>query len=742
MCDHLDSSALLHLNPRELALHLRHASEKYSARTVSIHLLEAIELEALPPTVFDTFLTSVKPPWPFNEALLQGHSKQVRFAAIQRFGKDLKSAGWEDAWQEVRGTNDLLDLFSRLSVLEVKELCNVIGHCPGRSVVRNHIERQRQITELLQCLMSPLYPSSPYKSNDQRPLHTHYAKMVPACTSDFVESLFRHESHPLLEALSKRMLVQHHFELLRRLVLNTISHVDSTEGAAACSDLDDILLGYIPSLLRFAPSLPVVEPRFSSSMSLAVTMLERITVDQESRFPESMFMSVLMVPLMRRLQAHRVDPSRMQHIVQLAAQYLQTHEHARAQLSLERGHLLCYITRAWSSAPSLFQECLTVFISLLRGRAQRDLSCYQVLLRQVTKSQRYDLLRIICLHSSEIRTNIDADDELKSVPIKRWPIFIFEILQRDHSLCLLRKLVRLSPEANFLELPANRSANRTILSQARSAESVFGDPHLLLAILEPKKKGFEHESQKDILETLKSKASKSREQTNRAFFAKSAAFHAIASGSLELYDETVQWTRRFLRDAMTVKAVYSPHATITEAGLAMLGGVPDDLVSCDTAEICERITKANTIMLNLLDAAVTSLREPSFYAPDWYGPLSLFLNVVVIRMNNVGRLKSHYELSEDGVYELLWRPTIEMLLKAEEIGLQHEPLNFNSPHGPLGFSRVDRDIPLPTLPSTYRFLGMLPLVNGAFYFKLSLDMPLFFPSIILSRTQILVQLNF
>ena len=704
----MDSSALLHMNPRELALHLRHVAEKQSARKVSNHLLEAIELEALPPTVFDTFLTSVDSQWPFKEALSQGHSKQVRYAAIQRFGKDLKGVNWESAWQEVGGTKGLLDLFSRLSVLEIKQLCKVIGHCPGRSVVRNHIERQCRITELLECLMSPLYPSSPYKSYDQRPLHSHYAKMVPACTSDFVESLFRHESHPLLESLSKKMLVQHHFELLRRLVLNTISHENSMRGISAYRALDNILLDYIPSLLRFAPSLPVVEPRFSTFMSLAVTILERITVGQESRFPESMFMTMLMVPLMRRLQAHRVEPSRKQQIVRLAAKYLQRHERARAQLSLETGHLIFYIAKAWSSAPSLFQECLTDFISLLRGRAQRDLSRYQDLIHEVAKAQRYDLLRIICLHSTEIRIDIDVDDKLNTVPIKRWPIFIFQVLQRDHSLCLLRRLVRLSPEANFLELHTDRSANRTILSQARLPDSGYGDPHLLLALLEPKKKNFEHEALKSILETLKLKASKNREQKNRAFFAKSAAFHAIASGSLELYDEIVQWTRRFLRDAMTVKAVYSPDATLTVEGIAMLGGVPDDLVSWNTAEIFERITKANTIMLDLLDAAVTSLREPSFYAPDWYGPLSLFLCVVLIRMSNAGRLKSHFELSEDRVYELLWSQTIEMLLRAEEIGLQHEPLNFNSPHGPLGFSWDIGTMPLPASPSIYRFLGMSP----------------------------------
>ena len=114
-------------------------------------------------------------------------------------------------------------------------------------------------------------------------------------------------------------------------------------------------------------------------------------------------------------------------------------------------------------------------------------------------------------------------------------------------------------------------------------------------------------------------------------------------------------------------------------------------------------------MLNLLDAAVTSLREPSFYAPDWYGPRSLFTHVVLIRLRNASRLKGHFELSEDRVYELLWSQTIEMLLKAEEIGLKHEPLEFNSPHGPPGLCWDTRDMPLPASPSTYSFLGMLPL---------------------------------
>ena len=122
----------------------------------------------------------------------------------------------------------------------MKELSHVIGNCSRRSAVKNGIELQRRVTEMLQCLMSPLYPSSAYNSRHQRSLHGCYARMLPACTSEFVESLLRKQSHPLLDSLPWKRLIQHHFKLLGRLALNAISHKDSLKGAAAHRLLDFI----------------------------------------------------------------------------------------------------------------------------------------------------------------------------------------------------------------------------------------------------------------------------------------------------------------------------------------------------------------------------------------------------------------------------------------------------------------------------------------------------------------------
>ena len=102
------------------------------------------------------------------------------------------------------------------------------------------------------------------------------------------------------------------------------------------------------------------------------------------------------------------------------------------------------------------------------------------------------------------------------------------MLQQDHSVSLLRRLIHLKPGANFLAKPFRR----TILSQPKLPNTSFGDPLLLLAVLQRGNEDGEHEAQAHVWVALMLKASKSREQTDRAFFATSAAFYATASGSL------------------------------------------------------------------------------------------------------------------------------------------------------------------------------------------------------------------
>lgn len=92
----LNNANLRSFGPRELALHLRHAAIQHSEQDVASHLLAAIEQEALPPTVFNTFLTAVDTP-PLLDAITQQFSRHIRSAAIRNYGEQLRSTRWETA---------------------------------------------------------------------------------------------------------------------------------------------------------------------------------------------------------------------------------------------------------------------------------------------------------------------------------------------------------------------------------------------------------------------------------------------------------------------------------------------------------------------------------------------------------------------------------------------------------------------------------------------------------------------
>ena len=209
-----------------------------------------------------------------------------------------------------------------------------------------------------------------------------------------------------------------------------------------------------------------------------------------------------------------------------------------------------------------------------------------------------------------------------------------------------------------------------------------------------------------VVEELKTKALRSREQTDRTFYAKSASLYAIASGSLELYGDTILWLRRFVRDPKPVKTIFDNAATNTDEGIALLSGIPQSLVEMTTVNIRERIKKGNRILLDFLETAVMSLREPSFYSPDWKGPLRLFADVVGHRISEVGKLKRALGISDDDLYDIMWTGTLDTLIHAEKVGLvpEHEVLGFNSPNGPLSLHTYSMRHVEPPLPSSFRFL--------------------------------------
>jgi len=683
------NTELCQLKPRELALYFRRQSKKTSSKTVATELLQSIEQEALPPTIFGIFLASADAHHhPLADALWQQHSRHVRHVAILRFGEAMRSANWEKAWDEVGATQGLLSLFTQISVFEVRELSRSIGCCKGKSGYYGE-ERKQRITELVRGLLPSAYPGSRYKSSDQRPLLYHYAQLVPACTSGFVEEILCQKSHPLLENLPTKFVVLYHFKSLRRLVLDTISRKDSFNPGAA----EHILAKYLPPLCKSVPPTAGAEPGFSASMTFAVTVLQYLATQKDTHFPAELFLSELMEPLMRRLGSCKTDWNRIREVVELAIQYLEGNHRARAHISYAKGSLIFYLAIFWSQKAPVFEEQLVKLIHMESQLNQIKLTSYQPLLQSVKRPFRYRLLRMICLHGPDVGVDIDSIKGLKAIATVLWPINIFHILHRDDGVSLLKRLIQIHPDRDFLDLV--------------SIDSGFSDANVLLTKLQHGTDDGETQAQAAI-KALQAKAAKSREQTDRASFTQTALSHAIASGSLDLFSRVVLWMRRFQRDPKTVTTIYTSDVWSSRECVALLSGIPQDLKNRNASSVRSITTKANEIIMEILESAVMSLREPSFSAFDWTRPLALFREVIRCRMHQAGRLKRRLQLSEDDVYEALWADTATMLLKAEKMGLaqEHEALRFNQPHGPLAFSFLAEPVE-PPLPSSFHFLDNL-----------------------------------
>lgn len=162
--------------------------------------------------------------------------------------------------------------------------------------------------------------------------------------------------------------------------------------------------------------------------------------------------------------------------------------------------------------------------------------------------------------------------------------------------------------------------------------------------------------------TFRQQSAASREQAERAQYAKAACFAAIASGSLGCYAETIEWTQRFVRDPLTVKTLFDRHSMLTEEGIELLSGVPSRLAETMTlAEASKRVSKANSILQTLQEHMRLAKREPSYRSQDWDAVVTLFDRATSRRIENVRKMRRHLTAPDGELFSALWSQTFAML---------------------------------------------------------------------------------
>ncbi|KAF1357622.1 hypothetical protein EJ07DRAFT_128193 [Lizonia empirigonia] len=637
---------------------------KASNEAITEQLLNAIEHGSLPTSTFAAWLSVCKTPNVVERSLRQKSSVHIRYLGIEQLKSGLASAQWKEFWDGLGGTSDLLNIFSDLSVWEVRYACKAIG----RSARVGDVDSKRAyITELFQGLHPGSFPNARSKMTDSRPLSKYYQVLVPSCTEEVVNRVTSEEEKGKWQFVRERQLLQQHSRSLGRTALDSLFQGQSPDAKNK---------ERLKALSTQFPTSTTPEPGFSASMAFALDLLREVTTTGSTHVEDVWVVENLIRPLLRRGVRKRISWSRMHEITGLTLLYLEQHRGAAKTVTNAKGDVLHMIALCWSRRSTLFEQALRSFLKIVFHSMSR-LEDFEDLLTGAPRSRRFSLLHFCC---QEV-TGVDLDDGDLDLQKVQGPLTpgLLDSIGPPHALRLFGRLRNARGDAGLVELGHYNS----VLVTTRTLDVYEGDPDLYYLVL-LNRNGMYGDAEShaaSILEARKKTTRTSYNRETRAEHALSAWACANASGSLKLLSETLQWAKSFVRDQLTAVKLFSTYYDETYKLLS--GFLIHSNQNLRPQELRQRVKHANAIMIDLLDIAYSALREPFFKATDWRSTINVFTRVVEERIKNYLAVKKEMGASDDDMYHALWEDTIATLIQAEKLANEeeHEKLGANTVAG-------------------------------------------------------------
>lgn len=669
MTANLDTRRIRDSTPAQLRDYYKEIGKTSANDLITAGLLGAIEQGLVPPLVFAPWLGISKSPAIIQKALTQNKSIVVRELGIKQLRHSLCSPRWKETWDGIGGTAGILEIFNDFSVLEVKEVCKVIGRCAKGKEVE---EKRDYFTALFKGLQPKIFPEAIVKSRDQRPLEKHYGLLLPACS----EELIKHRSECGLQESYQdaigQALLKYHPTTLRK------EQIESLGGDQSRGINHEILKG----LVRQYPPTPTSDSSFSASMEFALTVLRKLNESRSLELQDEFFVKDLVQPLLKRAIRKRADWVRIQEILDLLMQYLEVHPTAGKAISTRVDDIRHLVALCWSRKPHLFEKYIRKLCAhqIFGTPSLNKISDWDQFLERIPVPKRYTLLRLV-FHES-VGLDIEDDADLKKVK----GALTNDLLNNLGSEQALYLFTRLRAARGDEGLVGFGNAD-SILNIAASYQGHGADADLYHIALQCQN-GNQTEAEKlamTYVEGRKSRAASASQPEHRGFHGKSVLFAASASGSLSLLQNAFHWTRRFIRDPLTLADIYTrwyPKETIR-----LLSGIPEPVESSlSLSALRQRVETANSILVGLFETVCEALREPSFSPSNWEGTLSLFYSTVKERIDLSTKLKKVLNASDKDLYCSLWESTIPMLISVEEKANQEgfEKLGAKGLRGILG----------------------------------------------------------
>ncbi|KAF9768339.1 hypothetical protein IL306_014373 [Fusarium sp. DS 682] len=598
------------------------------------------------------------------EHLRQTESAKKRKHAIPRFTKALRRGDrFQPAWDAAGGALGLARLMAEFSIRDVRSLCK------GLSCTASAQKVQPQRRAALGELVTILYEGQ----EDNRPLTKFYQNIIPTCNLELVQRFEKEKKIEWTSPQTRRLFLGHREQ-----------HEDKFLGEIFSKDQN----------IRFKQHRRLFRGNIAFCEKILTTLFEK---EGKVHVPSDLIDEVA-IPVLKRLLKSKYDDEKRLKFLSLVIQAVKKHEEEISQqLFLMKGSLLQYIVNRWAKATEgsenkrHYESALVQAIEILpQKKTPVELETINRALWmswELDIDGRYDLFRLLFLHHKDYRIDIESDSEqdltrLRKLPERAWPSELFFSIDYKKSLQLFERLESLFPKNNFLQV-ANLG---TILNQSQGhiKHSGYGDVEIARTLLIRKSNTQdEHPGWLDrainLISERKTNAQQAREAVERVYWARTALNLCVAVGDLQILNDTITWSRRFLKDSLTSSSLFSVKVFKTREIEEVLGAMPDESINSPegavsfTSALNEKDIKfANKVLINIVETATLAVGEPGFKASNWTWVLNLVMAVTSRRLGGLEMFFKNLakcsepdrERCERDMLEIVWKPTTDVLIEA------------------------------------------------------------------------------
>ncbi|KAK3990826.1 hypothetical protein QBC44DRAFT_394184 [Cladorrhinum sp. PSN332] len=643
---------------------------------LTTYIFKSIGDGSLSPDFFNTYYTCAQDFSILTAGLRQTESFFVRSKAIR---KVYHIVHFHDAftklWDALGGAHGLASLMREMSVFHVRSLCHVLGTAITNP--RQIPERQQALSELLN-LLCPLDPSdseSGSKLRDPRPLQPAYMRLVRGCTPE----------------LTRRWLESNKAKWDEKDIqwFRTVHGIIWRD-----QDLKDLLLLPESEVVRLHRLEWYMERDRKFTAHVLKTIVEcpspGLKVDKRDMIDQ------LILPMARYI--HRPGPShefRYEVWASIDAALARWPELPNdladfGSTSLAWCAVKCWTdadftgdvarkARIWTVVGSILERLLKVTGKLLDGSGIRNF------LRAAQFEDRFDLLKAIFRHRKEYGFDL-------AYPCSAENLAIVAKLGA-YIPCELFTMIPARDGIEFLDLLAEAQAPNVCITRGMGLLSTSADPDtpylidlltLRCYILQRVSDGFAQkrlsllgEVEEDVKRRMATCA-RSRDAAVRRFWAVSALNLCIASGSLDMYIGTLEWARRYKRDSLVNRDIQNQYLNPTDHALNLMSGTH---INTPLHAVKDCIEKGNKIALSIFEIMVDS-REPTAPPPSSLWTCTFMASKLAkTRVRQIEQFQARHSLSDDEVFEMVWQPTLSLLVEAERLAVE-------SVQGELELSRI------------------------------------------------------